>query len=186
VTRPARDDLPALPDDGGEEEPDTRWNERGRAETELQRLDRNFIELLQEVRVAQTGPQILFAFLLTLAFTSRFEQVSSFQRGLYIATLSLAAASTSLLIAPVSAHRLLFRRHEKARLVRVANRLTIAGLLALCLAIVGLLWFITDVLFGRLVGACVAAFSAVWFAVLWYGVPGWIARRPDDAPPDRK
>jgi hypothetical protein len=138
------------------------------------------------VRVAQTGPQILFAFLLTLAFTSRFQQVSTFQRCLYVATLGLAAASASLLIAPVSAHRLLFRRHEKARLVRVANRLTIAGLLALSLAIVGLLWFITDVLFGRLVGACVAAFSAVWFGVLWYGLPGWIARHPEDQPLNRK
>jgi hypothetical protein len=75
--------------------------------------------------------------------------VSSFQRGLYVATLALAAASASLLIAPVSAHRLLFRRHEEARLATIANRLTIAGLLALCLAIIGLLWFITDVLFGR-------------------------------------
>jgi hypothetical protein len=176
-----------MPDDGGGEDSDVRWNLRERAETELQRLDRNFTELLQEVRVAKTGPQILFAFLLTLAFTSRFEQVSSFQRGIYITTLGLTAASVSLLIAPVSAHRLLFRRHEKARLVRIANRLTIAGLLALCLAIVGLLWFITDVLFGRLVGASVAAFSAVWFAAFWYALPGWIARHPaEDEPRDRR
>ena len=185
MTKPKRDDLPRLPD-GDDQAPDSNWNLRARAETEHQRLDRNFTELLQEVRVAQTGPQILFAFLLTLAFTSRFGQVSSFQRGLYIATLGLTAVSVSLLIAPVSAHRLLFRRHEKARLVRIANRLTIAGLLALCLAIVGVLWFITDVLFGRLVGGSVAAFSAIWFGSLWYALPSWIARHPEAPPPYRK
>jgi hypothetical protein len=182
MREPARDDPPILPDGTDEEESDARWNERERAETELQRLDRNFVELLQEVRVAQTGPQILFAFLLTLAFTSRFEQVSAFQRDIYVVTLGLAAASASLLIAPVSAHRLLFRRHEKARLVAVANRLTIAGLLALCLAIIGLLWFITDVLFGRVPGVVVAIVSAVWFGALWFALPAWIARHPEGKP----
>jgi hypothetical protein len=180
MTERGRDDLTTVPEDATEQAPDSRWNQRMRAETEMQRLDRNFVELLQEVRVAQTGPQILFAFLLTLAFTQRFEQVSSFQRALYVATLMLAAASASLLIAPVSAHRLLFRQHEKARLVRIANRLTIAGLLALCLAIVGLLWFIIDVLFGHAAGVVTAILSAVWFAALWYALPGWISRHPQD------
>jgi len=156
---------------------DTGWNQRQREETELQRLDRNYAELLQELRVAQTGPQILFAFLLTLAFTQRFSAVTAFQRGLYFVTLLLAAAAASLLIAPVSVHRLVFRQHEKDRLVDVANRLAIAGLLSLCLAIVGVLWFITDVLYGHLPGLATALVSAGWFGFFWYALPlRWLAR----------
>src|SRR6266508_4388199 len=108
-------------------EPDADWNRRERQESELQRLDRNFNELLQELRVAQTGVQILFAFLLTLAFTQRFGEVTGFQRGLYYGTLVAAALATSLLIAPVSLHRLLFRRHQKGRVVIAANRLAGGG-----------------------------------------------------------
>jgi Family of unknown function (DUF6328) len=150
---------------------DQRWNQRERDETELQRLDRNFVELLQELRVAQTGPQILFAFLLTLSFTQRFGETTTFQRGLYFVTLALSAAAASLLIAPVSVHRLLFRQHAKRRLVEVSNRLTIGGLLALCLAIVGVLWFIADVLYGVWPGVATAVVSAVWFGFFWYAIP---------------
>ena len=156
---------------------DADWNRRERRETPLERLDRNYLELLQEMRVAQTGPQILFAFLLTLAFSQRFAIVTPFQRGLYYVTLLLSAIATSLLIAPVSAHRLLFRAHAKEQLVKAANRLAIAGLLSLCLAIIGVLWFITDVLFGHLPGAIVALLSACWFGALWYALPlVWLAR----------
>jgi hypothetical protein len=163
---------------GGAEitEPDAKWNRHQREETGLQRLDRNLVELLQELRVAQTGPQILFAFLLSLAFTQRFGEVTGFQRGLYFTTLLLTAAAASLLIAPVSAHRLLFRQHEKHRLIAVANWLTIAGLLSLWLAIVGVLWFITDVLFGRWPGVLTAILSAAWFGSLWYALPIWVSR----------
>jgi O-antigen/teichoic acid export membrane protein len=157
-------------------ESDESWNQRERDETELQRLDRNFIELLQELRVAQTGPQILFAFLLTLTFTQRFGATTTFQRGLYFVTLVLSAAAASLLIAPVSVHRLLFRRHEKRRLVAVSNRLAIGGLLSLCLAIVGVLWFIADVLYGQWAGAATAVLSAAWFGFFWYAIPVRLSR----------
>ncbi len=150
---------------------DQRWNQRERNETELQRLDRNFVELLQELRVAQTGPQILFAFLLTLSFTQRFTHTTTFQRTLYFVTLALSAAAASLLIAPVSMHRLLFRRHAKRRLVDVSNRLAIGGLLALCLAIIGVMWFIADVLYGPWPGVATAVVSAVWFGFFWYAIP---------------
>jgi Family of unknown function (DUF6328) len=160
-------------------ESDAEWNRRQRQESDLQRLDRNFNELLQELRVAQTGVQILFAFLLTLAFTERFGAVTEFQRGLYYATLVAAALATSLLIAPVSLHRLLFRRHQKRRVVNAANRLALGGLVALWLALVGVLWFITDVLYGHGPGAVAAAASAFWFGVLWFAMPlRWITR-PD-------
>lgn len=158
-------------------EPDERWNQDQREETGLERLDRNLVELLQELRVAQTGPQILFAFLLSLTFTQRFGEVTGFQRQLYFVTLLLTAAAASLLIAPVSAHRLLFRQHEKGRLIPVANWLTIGGLLSLCLAIVGVLWFITDVLFGHWPGVLIAILSAAWFGLLWYALPVWVSRK---------
>jgi Family of unknown function (DUF6328) len=150
---------------------DQRWNQRERNETELQRLDRNFVELLQELRVAQTGPQILFAFLLTLTFTQRFAETTTFQRTLYFVTLALSAAAASLLIAPVSMHRLLFRQHAKRRLVEVSNRLAIGGLLTLCLAIIGVMWFIADVLYGTWPGVATAVVSAVWFGFFWYAIP---------------
>jgi hypothetical protein len=159
-------------------EPDAEWNRRKRQESELQRLDRNFNELLQELRVAQTGVQILFAFLLTLAFTQRFGEVTGFQRGLYYSTLVAAALATSLLIAPVSLHRLLFRRHQKRRVVDLANRLAVGGLVALWLALVGVLWFITDVLYGHGPGAAAAAASALWFGLLWFALPlRWLRQR---------
>lgn len=152
-------------------ESDAEWNRRQRQESDLQRLDRNFSELLQELRVAQTGVQILFAFLLTLAFTQRFGEVTGFQRGLYYATLLAAAAATSLLIAPVALHRVLFRRHQKRRVVTTANRLALGGLVALWLALVGVLWFITDVLYGHGAGAAAAVVSGLWFGMLWFALP---------------
>ena len=163
---------------------DQRWNQRERNETELQRLDRNFVELLQELRVAQTGPQILFAFLLTLTFTQRFHETTTFQRTLYFVTLALSAAAASLLIAPVSMHRLLFRQHAKRRLVEVSNRLAIGGLLALCLAIIGVMWFIADVLYGTWPGVATAVVSAVWFAFFWYAIP--IRLSPSKAADERR
>src|SRR2546423_4815797 len=100
----------------------------GRRETPLERWDRNFSELLQELRVAQTGVQVLFAFLLTLPFTNRFERITGVQRGTYVVTLVAAAAATALLIAPVSYHRLVFRQGRKPQLVRTGSKPATLGL----------------------------------------------------------
>jgi hypothetical protein len=97
---------------------DDAWNTEHRAEAPLQRADRNFAELLQELRVAQTGVQILFAFLLTLSFMDRFAAIDAFQRGVYVFTLVASAMTAALLIAPVAVHRLLFQRGRKRELVR--------------------------------------------------------------------
>jgi amino acid transporter len=107
-----------------------------RRESEAHRVDRNYNEMLQELRVAQTGVQILFAFLLGIAFQQRFATVSSFERTLYVVTLSCSAAAAILLIAPVAAHRVLFRRHRKEELIALTGRLTAAGLAMLAVAMV--------------------------------------------------
>src|SRR3954471_3699967 len=99
-----------------------------RNETPLRRADRNFGELLQELRVAQTGVQILFAFLLTLSFTDRFAAIDGFQRGVYVFTLVTSAMTVALLVAPVAVHRLLFQRGRKRELVYVGHRLAVTGL----------------------------------------------------------
>src|ERR1700730_10600766 len=107
----------------------------GRHESEEERDDRNLMELLQELRVAGIGVQVLFGFLLSLPFTARFGRLDSFQRHLYIVSLLLAALATGLLSAPVAYHRLVFRQHKKARLLQVANAMALAGLVVVGLAI---------------------------------------------------
>src|SRR2546429_7750584 len=102
-------------------EPETGPDAPGRSETPLERWDRNFTELLQELRVAQTGVQILFAFLLTLPFTNRFDRVTELDRGVYVATIVAAAAATALLLAPVRYHRPVFRKGRKPALVQVGS-----------------------------------------------------------------
>jgi len=102
---------------------DDAWNIEHRAEMPLQRADRNLAELLQELRVAQTGVQILFAFLLTLSFTDRFVTIDGFQRGVYVFTLVTSATTVALLVAPVAVHRLLFQRGRKRELVHVGHRM---------------------------------------------------------------
>jgi cobalamin synthase len=110
--------------------------------------DRQMMELLQELRVALPGVQILFAFLLTVPFSQRFGEVTSFQRNLFFATMLATAASTVCLIAPTATHRLRFHQGERAYIVESANRLLIAGLVFLALAIMGAVLLITDVLYG--------------------------------------
>jgi hypothetical protein len=148
---------------------------RGRDETELERVDRNLSELTQELRVALPGVQVLFAFLLVVPFQPTFARVSSFERGMYFATLLLTAMATACLIAPSMHHRILFHQGQKAQLVKTANTLTIVGLTLLALAMIGVILLITHVLFGT--GATVAATAGavVVFAALWYAIP--IGRR---------
>src|SRR3954463_5517246 len=124
-----------------------RWHE-GRTETALERCDRNLVELLQEVRVVQTGVQVLFAFLLMAPLTPTFRRLGEVARIEYFVTLALAGAAAVLLIAPTAYHRVLFRLGDKEHLVTVANRFPIAGLTAVGLSMVGALVFVTDFLFG--------------------------------------
>jgi hypothetical protein len=142
-----------------------------RDETSLERWDRNFTELLQELRVAQTGVQILFAFLLTLPFTNRFGEVGSLDKVVYVITLVASATATALLIAPVSDHRQVFREGRKPQLVRTASTLAQAGLAALLVAMIGAVFLVLDVVAG--LGWAVGLGAAIMavFLVLWYLLP---------------
>jgi Family of unknown function (DUF6328) len=143
----------------------------GREETEGERLDRNLGELLQELRVALPGVQVLFAFLLAVPFQQGFADITSFQKDVYFATLLLTALSAALLISPSAYHRLTFRMQQKDHLIFLANRFTIAGLACLALAMTGAIVLITDVLFstGATIVTGVAALSV--FVLFWYALP---------------
>ncbi len=143
----------------------------GRGETALERWDRNFGELLQEIRVVQTGVQILFAFLLTLPFTVRFEHSSRLDRLAYVGTVLATAVAAGLLIAPVSYHRIVFRRGRKAELVRVASRLAEWGLGSLLLAMLGAVFVVMDVVLGSPWAALLVAAVAALYGFLWYVLP---------------
>jgi hypothetical protein len=139
-----------------------------RDETPDERYDRNWVELLQELRVAQTGVQILFAFLLTLPFTERFVHITTVQKGTYVGTILSTAVATLCLIAPVSHHRILFRRQRKEELVATGSNLAGVGLWFLWMSIVGALFLIFQVVVAMswavAVGvAFVAAFIGIWY-----------------------
>lgn len=144
------------------------------------RLNRNFNELLQELPVAQTGVQILFAFLLTLAFTQRFAQATTFQKVVYVLTLLAAAGATALMIGPVSYHRVAFRRGRKPEVLRTADRWARGGLALVLVAMVGAVLLVIDVVAGRWVAVVLAALTATWFVVLWYVIPLWRRSRWTD------
>lgn len=149
---------------------DTRPHD-GRDETEEERADRNYGELLQELRVAQTGVQILFAFLLTLPFTQRFASVNDEQRGTYLVTLLATALATVCLIGPVSHHRVLFHQGRKPELVRGSSRLAAAGLVLLWLSVVGAVFLVFEVVLGRSAAVGVGVALAVTFVLVWYVYP---------------
>lgn len=144
-------------------------------ETEAERDDRNMMELLQELRVTGLGVQVLFGFLLSLPFTKRFAELSHPQRGLYVASLLLAAISTALLLAPVAYHRLVFRQHRKEQMVKDANIMAILGLgsvgLAISAAVLLVLSFVEKGLSAVVITVCVVCL----FAGLWFALP--LARR---------
>lgn len=142
-----------------------------RDESEAQRLDRNMGELLQELRVAQTGVQILFAFLLTLAFQQRFTEVDSFGRTVYVIALGCALLSSGFLIAPVGYHRLVFRRAMKEEVVRIANAFALTGLAWLSIALGGALTVILDVMFSKEVAMGGGIVALVFLGVLWFVIP---------------
>jgi hypothetical protein len=152
----------------------------GREESEGERLDRNLGELLQELRVALPGVQVLFAFLLAVPFQQNFSEITPFQERVYFATLLCTAISAVLLISPTAYHRLNFRQQNKKELVMVSNRLVIAGMVFLALAMTGAIMLITDVLFSRTVTVVFSIAAATMFAVFWGALP--LRRRLSSAP----
>jgi hypothetical protein len=149
----------------------------------MQRADRNFNELLQELRVTQTGVQILFAFLLGMSFTPRFAVLTTVDRWIYVATLVASAITTALLIAPVAAHRLQFQSGRKVQLVRLVHRCLLAGLAALLVTMTGAILLVLNVVVGAPLAATVTGVVAVCFVTLWFAFPVYLritgARSPE-------
>lgn len=142
-------------------------------EDEAERLDRELIELLNELRVVMPGVQVLFGFLLTVPFQQRFETIDDFQRIVYFVTLLLVAASSAFLMGPSAFHRLTFREGQKPYLVRLGTRQTIVGMALLALAINGVVLLLADLLFHTTTVAIVVAAMAGLFGWLWFGLALW-------------
>jgi hypothetical protein len=153
-------------------------DDQARGESPQQRADRNWDELLSELRVTQTGVAILFSLLLTVPFSARFDAVSAFGRSVYLAALLLSAASAVVLIAPVAYHRVLFARGEKLQVVRVSQHLALAGLVLLSLAVSAVLLLVCDMLLSRAAALMVAGAFYAGTIVLWF-VPAIVRRRRD-------
>jgi hypothetical protein len=152
-------------------------DDRGETHSEEEREleSRRMIELLQELRVALVGVQVMFAFLLTVPFTQQFAKVTEFQRMTYFVTLLCSAGASAFLIAPTAHHRVLWRRHQKHSLIVVGNKLTLVGLGLVAAAMTGVILLITDLLFKQATVVIVTAASAGLFVSLWYLYP--LARR---------
>ncbi|MBX7554622.1 DUF6328 family protein [Streptomyces sp. NPDC004232] len=164
----------------------------GRDETEDERADRMWGELIQEVRVAQTGVQILFGFLLTVVFYPRYPTLPHSEQVIYVVTVVLGAAATGALIGPVSLHRLVSGRRVKPQAVRIASRLTFVGLLLLVTTTTSALLLILRVATHGSEVTWLVAGVVAWYLVCWYALPLWIRRRhtvhPDTgaSPPRRE
>lgn len=150
---------------------DGEWDEENRHETATERLDRNWADILQEVRVTQTGVQLLTGFLLTLPFQSRFTTLTSTERAVYLVTVAASVLATGLLIAPVSLHRLLFRRHARAEMVATAHRLAVGGIVLLGVAVVGVAEIVFAALLGDGWGWVAAGVAALVLLGLWLVLP---------------
>jgi hypothetical protein len=173
----------AVTTDSKQQAADNESRDDGRNESPLQRLDRNTVELLNELRVAGTGVQVMFAFLLTVPFSNGYRRLSSFDRIDYFVTLACVMASAALLIAPSIHHRILFAQGEKRYLVRVGNNVAIAGIAFLLLGFVGIFVMIANVMFGGVSAAVFGALTGVGVGGLWFAVP--LRRRARSARHDR-
>ncbi|MGA9358707.1 MAG: DUF6328 family protein [Mycobacterium sp.] len=152
-------------------EDDQRWDRSKRGETEIERLDRNWNSLLQELRVVQTGVQLLTGFLLTLPFQQRFDVLTGHMRVVYLATVGCSVSATVLLIAPVATHRLLFRRHRLQVLVSAAHRCAYAGLVLLGAALTGMTVIVFAAVSGRTAGVVAGVSAVALFSVFWLVMP---------------
>ena len=142
-----------------------------RKESEAQRLDRNYAELLQELRVAQAGVQIFFAFLLTIPFQNRFTSLTQGQKNWYLTTLAAAAVAVILFVAPVAVHRILFRRRLKDELVAFTSRVAAYGLVFLALSFLGALGLAVDVVNGRGPAVLAVTAGALTIVAIWWILP---------------
>jgi hypothetical protein len=163
--------------DGPPDESHEQWNERTRGEHPLQCLDRAYGELLQEVRVAQTGVQVLLAFLLWLAFTPRLTAITDYQRALYVAALVIAALAIALLIAPACCHRITYGLQLKGMVFKIASICASGGYCLLFCALNCALLLILDVVLGSRLAAAIGTATVTWFALWWYLVPLMLRRR---------
>ena len=159
-----------------------------RNESHDERLNRELIELLNELRVVLPGVQVLFAFLLTVPFTNRFQRITNTQELVFFGTFLLTMIATGLLIAPSAYHRLRWRRHDKEQILTTSNRLAISGMATLALALSGAVYLVTDLLFESVAAVAIVTAATVLFLFwFWYGLP--LLRRiedPEDTPFERK
>ena len=144
-----------------------------RDQEEQERLNRQLLELLNELRVALPGVQVLFAFLLAVPFQQRFREATDFQKYVYLFTLLASATTTALLIAPTGYHRLLFQRGDRPRIIEHGTRMLVLGLVSLALAMTGAVFLVTDFLFSAGTAVAIGAGGAVVFGWLWFGQALW-------------
>lgn len=161
---------------------DQAWDNAARSETPMQRLDRNWVSLLQELRVVQTGVQLLTGFLLTLPFQPRFDGLSPAMRAVYLTTVGCSVGATVLLEAPVAIHRLLFRRHRLLSVVAAAHRLAYAGLLLMGLALAGVAVIIFGVVAGYRAGVIAGVCALTAQVIFWVLMPLWVRHEPPPTP----
>jgi hypothetical protein len=152
---------------------DRRTNDTADGETKQERINRELIELLNELRVALPGVQFLFAFLLIVPFQQTIDKVTPFQRGVYFVALLAAAVATALLISPAAQHRVLFRQYDKEALLRRGSHAAYAGLVVLAVAIVSVLLLVVDVLFSQALAWATAGVVAALLLWWWVLVPFW-------------
>jgi cation transport ATPase len=172
-----RDDAPRT--EHQPNEPEREPNEPERDENPKEKRDRELIELLNELRVALPGVQVLFAFLLTVPFSQRFANLTDEQTGVFFATFIMTALATAMLLTPSAYHRLRFRQADKERLLRIANVAAIAGLVFLLLAVTGCVFLIADLLFNAAAAWIVAVVIAGGYGALWFVLP--LSRRLREA-----
>jgi hypothetical protein len=154
-----------------------REQDYSRHEAKAQQLDRNWAELVQELRVIGTGVQILFAFLLSIAFQARFSQTTGFQRDIYLVTLMLSGLAAAIFIGPVAVHRFLFRFRVKDEVVDITNFLALVGLTVLSIAMVASILLVSDWVAGATGAIVCTTMAVVMFATVWFLLPMWLRRR---------
>ena len=153
------------------------------AETEKERVDRELIELLNEVRIVLPGVQVLFGFLLVVPFQQSFRDVTDLERQLFIVAFLTAMAASVLLIAPSTYHRIRFRSGDKAQLIETSNKYVLAGTAFLAVSLTTSAYLVTDYVYGGLAGPVAALIAAVALGWFWFGLPLWRELRGEQSGP---